>query len=65
MGQDPEDATARDTAEFVFELLDSVNRVCAKGDKKKIKKDTAEKIIIYSYLLAHEIVLRHMQGGTK
>ncbi len=65
VGQDPEDATARDTAEFVFELLDSVNRVCAKGDKKKIKKDTAEKIIIYSYLLAHEIVLRHMQGGTK
>lgn len=47
---------ARDTSEYLFQLLDSVDRLSAKGDKHIINQETAEKIIIYTYLLLFDIL---------
>lgn len=54
-----EDAVASDTLEYLFELLDSVDRLSAKGDKNNIEKSTAEKILIYTYILLSEFLGRN------
>lgn len=53
-----EDAITQDTSEYLFELLDSVDRLNAKGDKNVIDKSTAEKILIYTYLILSDIIKR-------
>lgn len=64
-GQKLEDAIARDTSELIFELLDSVDRLSAKGDKNIISQEVAEKILIYTYLLLYEIVNRISSKDVK
>lgn len=58
-----EDAITHDTSEYLFELLDSVDRLNAKGDKNIIEKSTAEKILIYTYLLLFDILKRVKKVG--
>lgn len=55
-GQGVEDSLSRDTSEYIFEILDSVGRLSAKGDKNIIDKSVAEKILIYTYILLFEIL---------
>ncbi|MFA6963832.1 MAG: hypothetical protein WC227_03915 [Patescibacteria group bacterium] len=57
-GKKIEDSVARDTSEYVCELIDSVTRLEAKGDKHSITKEVAQKIIIYTYMLLDEIIER-------
>lgn len=49
-------AIARDTNEYLFQLIDSVSRLSANGDKHIINQETAEKILIYTYLLLFDIL---------
>ncbi len=55
-GKSKEDTLSRDTTKYLFEMLDSLDRLNAKGDKNFITKDTAEKILIYTYLVLFEII---------
>jgi hypothetical protein len=59
-GQKYENAISRDTLEYLSELIDSVGRLCAEGDKKisRIDKSVAEKILFYTYLILADILER-------
>ncbi|MDP3957160.1 MAG: hypothetical protein Q8Q10_01515 [bacterium] len=59
-GRSAEEDLAFDTAEYVSELLDSVSRLHAKGDKNTVSQKTAKKILIYTYLLLDEILEKYL-----